>query len=193
VTRLATPSDHRYLADVLARAFWDDPIMMWLVPHERTRYRRLKTFFAIELAMYGRHNLVYTTTDLSSAALWARPNQWRTPPADVLRSSPRLLSAFGIKAITGLGFLQNMEKAHPAEEHWYLGIVGADPARQGTGAGRAVIDIALEHCDEIGLGAYLESSKHSNVPYYERFGFQVTSELSREGWPTVWPMWRDPR
>ena len=193
VARTATASDRRFLADVLSRAFWDDPIMSWLVPNERSRYHRLKIFFDIELGMYARHNEVFTTTDLAAAALWARPNQWKTSNAEVARSSPRLLRAFGIKAITGLGFLTQMEKVHPVEEHWYLGIVGADPARQGTGAGRAVIEAGLERCDEVGLGAYLESSKASNVPYYERFGFTVTSELTHADGPTVWPMWRDPR
>src|SRR5207248_2395218 len=99
VARPATDSDRHFLADVLARAFWDDPVMGWLVPNERARYHRLKIFFGIELAMYARHNEVVTTNDLAAAALWARPNQWKTSSAEVIRSSPGLLRAFGIKAI----------------------------------------------------------------------------------------------
>ncbi len=32
----------------------------------------------------------------------------------------------------------------------------------------------LDRCDEDGVGAYLESSKESNIAYYARFGFRVT-------------------
>jgi predicted N-acetyltransferase YhbS len=192
-TRPAEPSDRPLLADVLARAFWDDPILAWLLPHEPSRYHRLKLFFEVELLSYERHNEIFTTTDLSAAALWARPNQWRTPVAEILRSGPKLLASMRTRSIVGLRFLTKMESIHPTEEHWYLGVVGADPARQGIGAGKAVIDAGLERCDEEGLPAYLESSKARNVPYYERFGFKVTSELMYPGGPTLFPMWRDPR
>jgi GNAT superfamily N-acetyltransferase len=191
--RSATASDRRYLADVLARAFWDDPVMNWLFPTDRTRYHKLKVFFDVELATYERHNEVFTTTDLGAAALWARPNNWRTSPTEVLRSAHRLVPALGRRALAGMSFLTQVEKVHPRDEHWYLGVVGSDPATQGSGAGRAVIEAGLERCDAEGLPAYLESSKERNLPYYARFGFEVTTEISRPGGPTVWPMWRDPR
>jgi hypothetical protein len=42
--------------------------------------------------------------------------------------------------------------------------------------------------------AYPESIKAENVPYYQRFGFEVTGELDVPGGgPTLWPMWRPPR
>jgi len=44
-----------------------------------------------------------------------------------------------------------------------------------------------------GLPAYLESSKESNVGYYETFGFAVTREIRIPGGPALWPMWRPPR
>ena len=49
------------------------------------------------------------------------------------------------------------------------------------------------HIDELST-AYLESSKEENLPFYNRFGFQVTEELTLgAGAPPMWAMWRDPR
>jgi hypothetical protein len=47
--------------------------------------------------------------------------------------------------------------------------------------------------DRDGVGAYLESSKESNVDYYARFGFRVTEEVRLPRGPRVWLMWRDAR
>jgi ribosomal protein S18 acetylase RimI-like enzyme len=94
------------------------------------------------------------------------------------------------RALRGLGL---MERSHPREPHWYLAFVGTDPDHRGRGAGRAVIDPVLARCDAEGLGAYLESSKPENLPYYERFGFVVTGRIDLPGGPPVWPMWRGPR
>ena len=52
----------------------------------------------------------------------------------------------------------------------------------------------LDRVDAEHAPAYLESSKPENVPYYQRFGFELTSEIVLpRGPPTLWPMWRPPR
>ena len=52
----------------------------------------------------------------------------------------------------------------------------------------------LDRCDAEYAPAYLESSNPDNVPYYERFGFEVTGELRLpDGGPSLIPMWRKPR
>ena len=63
---------------------------------------------------------------------------------------------------------------------------------QGNGVGRALITAVTDRCDTTGIGAYLESSKAANVPYYERFGFVVTGEIQVADSPTLYAMWRDP-
>ena len=51
----------------------------------------------------------------------------------------------------------------------------------------------LARCDAECAPAYLESSNPDNVPYYERFGFEVTGEIVIPDGPSLWPMWRNPR
>jgi GNAT superfamily N-acetyltransferase len=81
-------------------------------------------------------------------------------------------------------------EAHPGEPHWYLGILGTDPAHQGCGVASALVKPILEQCDADGVPAYLESSKRDNIPFYERHGFRVTGEVQVDDGPTLWPMLR---
>ena len=87
-----------------------------------------------------------------------------------------------------------MKAVHPEEPHWYLAMIGSDPAVRGGGYGAALMRSRLERCDAEGAPAYLESSNPDNVPYYLRFGFEVTGQIVIPGGgPTLWPMWRAPR
>jgi predicted acetyltransferase len=87
-----------------------------------------------------------------------------------------------------------MKNAHPDEPHWYLAIVGSDPGIRRKGFGHALMRSRLDRCDAEGLPAYLESTNPDNVPYYRRFGFEVTGEIPLPlGGPNLLPMWREPR
>jgi GNAT superfamily N-acetyltransferase len=190
----ATNADRRPLAKVLARAFIDDPVWMWLFPDESTSARRLELTFHAYLRDALKVGTVLTTPDLQAAALWKPPGQWKLTNLAVLRSAPELLRAFGKRVFASLEIERAVEAKHPRDPHWYLAVIGTDPPAQGKGVGGALIRQITDRCDRIGLPCYLESSKDVNVPYYQRFGFEVTGEsvLGKDG-PTIWFMWRDPQ
>lgn len=189
--RTATDADLDPLSETLARAFLDDPVMEWLVP-PRGREARLRRFFRVTAASDLRHGHVYTTAAHAGGALWLPPGRWKTETAQIIRQAPAMLRILGTRLLTALGGLGAVEKVHPREKHYYLSVLGTDPAHQGTGVGGALIDVVLRRCDAERTGAYLESSKPDNVPYYERFGFRVTGEVQLPKGPLVWTMWRDP-
>ena len=82
---------------------------------------------------------------------------------------------------------------HPKERHWYLQMLGTEPASQSRGLGSAILGPVLDRCDREGERVYLESSKERNIPFYARHGFEVTQEIQVPRGPVVWAMWREPR
>jgi ribosomal protein S18 acetylase RimI-like enzyme len=183
------------LARSLADAFHDDPVMSWILRDERSRATRLTRLFAVQLrGHYLPLGTVWTTPDRVGAALWAAPGHAIIPPTTILRHLPDMLRALGRHMPRTVITLNHVEKRHPAEPHWYLGVLGTRKASQGAGVGSALLGPVLERCDRDGVAAYLESSKYDNIAFYRRHGFEVTGEipLPFDG-PTVWPMWREPR
>jgi ribosomal protein S18 acetylase RimI-like enzyme len=193
--RRATSADVPALARMLARAFLDDPVASWAWRPAALRLQALERFQAIRLRQLLVDEEVWTTGDLTCAALWAPPGRWRMtlPQVAALVPSfarPRLLARMPLVAV---GWL-DLERKHPSTPaHWYLAVLGTDPSSQGRGLGSAVLRTMLEQCDRDGVAAYLESSKESNIDFYARHGFRVVDELRLLRGPAMWPMWRDAR
>jgi ribosomal protein S18 acetylase RimI-like enzyme len=186
--RKATPADFPALTAALARAFDDDPVMHWLFPGEDRRRRNALRIFDIRLRQLIGQEQVYTTEDLAGAAIWSLPDRWQVGLRDSLELARLLLTPRLPVLFSGF---QRLENAHPHKPpHFYLAVLGTDPAEQGRGVGSALLRPVLELCDREGLPAYLESSKESNVDFYARHGFRVTCEIRLPKGPPMWPMWR---
>jgi ribosomal protein S18 acetylase RimI-like enzyme len=180
----------------LARAFTDDPVMLHMFPEgTKQRQHRLEGLMRIEAKSTLRHDSVWTTTDGQATAIWKPPNKWKLGGMELLKQGPATMAVLRSRVFVGLGILNAIEKKHPDDPpHWHLAVLGTDPAVQGKGLGSAVLQPVLDICDRDGEGAYLESSKERNVPFYERHGFRVTEELTvPKGGPKMWLMWRDPQ
>jgi ribosomal protein S18 acetylase RimI-like enzyme len=192
---VATPGDRVALSDALADAFFDDPVMSWILRDEDSRIPRLARLFGVQLrGHYLPLGTVWTTADRAGAALWAPPGHAILPPTTILRHLPDMLRALGRHAVRALRTLNHVEGLHPKEPHWYLGVLGTRRADQGRGIGSSLLGPVLDRCDAEGVPAYLESSKHANIAFYRRHGFEVTGEIELPfGGPSVWPMWREPR
>ena len=186
----------REAADVLARAFHDDPTFSWMLPAEDTRNRRLRRYFGTELRheslCHGGVEVARDSGRIAGVAVWFPPGTWSGTAVGAL---PGYLGAFGRRLGVCSRFMSVAVSAHPREQpHWYLAIIGVDPSLRGRGVGAALLRSRLERCDKEGTAAYLESSNPQNVPLYEHFGFQVTGALDLpKGAPAVTTMWRPAR
>ena len=192
--RLARDEDVPRLAQVLAAAFLEDRVFEWLLPRDRRRAARLSRFFEVELRAVGlARGGVWTTAELSGAAITTPPGHWRLPWRTALRHAPDFTRAFGARLPHALTLLQLMEHHHIREPHHYLPYIGVAPACQGQGLGTSLMLPTLERCDQQGLPAYLEATSPRNAALYTRLGFEQLSELTLGSSPPVILMKRSPR
>jgi GNAT superfamily N-acetyltransferase len=188
--RAARVAEAPAVIDILKLAFSGDPPMRWLFARAEDYVRWQGPFM---MALAGRafeHGTAFVTEDLSAAALWLPPGV--SGDHDLIAAVVEQVIA-PEKAETGAQLGAQMAEHHPAEPHWYLPLIGVDPARQGRGLGSALLKQSLALCDAQGLPACLESSNPRNTPLYERHGFQVTGDIRPGDFPGITPMLRPAR
>lgn len=182
---------------MLGRAFRDDPLWNWVVPDEELRRASLGAFMAIGV----RYGVVHGTVDAIGAgheacAVWLRPGDSDFDPerglAIGMGEAPRHLGDAGLgrfgAAMDHLGELHH--RLMPGA-HWYLMVLGVDPAYQRRGLGRAVLRPVLDAADRARQPCYLETQKAVNVPFYQAQGFAVRAETDLpDGGPHLWLMER---
>jgi GNAT superfamily N-acetyltransferase len=189
--RPATAADADAVAATLARAFHDDPLICFLLRDEARRPAAMPKLFKMLFKLGLPHGACDVTTGHEAVALWRPPGAWHIPFHQYITNGAAFIDIFGLGgALQVMGAMDVIEKRHPHEPHWYLQVLGTDPARQGKGYGGVAIRRQLALADAAGKPCYLESSKDSNIPIYKSFGFEVTGELTLPNGPTIWPMWR---
>jgi ribosomal protein S18 acetylase RimI-like enzyme len=194
--RKATLADAPGLAQALASAFQDDPVIAWIFPDQQRRRAVLPAFMEFRLRKLAfPYDEIWMTADGAAAAGWLPPpGRWQLSRRQRLRLLPSLVRFLGRRTASVLGGLERMEERHPdSPPHWYLFILGTEQAAQGRGLGSALLSHMLARVDADGMPAYLESSSERNLALYGRHGFEVTGEVAIPGGPRIWPMWRQPR
>lgn len=195
--RLASYADVPAIAATLARAFDQDPLMRWVVGDLPDFSGRIEHLFAIQLrqlAMPG--GLVWCGDDYQGACLWSAPGQWHLGILKQLRLLPHVWHiTHWSRLITVLRAIDQIQHGHPDTPHYYLQVLGVDPAHQGKGWARPLLDIVLEQADRENKPAYLETANPDTLSLYRRFGFEVTRVFDQlpGGAPPVWCMLRPPR
>jgi len=188
--RIATPADGDAAVAAITRAFSEDPAGRWLYA-DAERYHR---FFPEFIRAFGGRGIdagtAWCSADLAGAALWLAPG---TEPDEAALDALLERTVPPCQLLTMGTVLEQMGRHHPQEPHWYLPLIGVDPARQGGGIGSALMAAALAAIDRSGLPAYLESTSARNVSLYERHGFRTVGMIEIEGAPPIRPMLRPAR
>jgi ribosomal protein S18 acetylase RimI-like enzyme len=184
------------LAAMLARAFYHDPLYTCVFPDPAER----ETGLAWDMGNLLRYGLLYgevlVTEDLAASAVCL-------PPGETDFTEDRVAAAGMLGAAAALGpeaaarlheFDDVSDKLHSSaltHPHWYLAVLGVEPARQGRGLGSTLLDALVEKAERLQAAIYLETLNPANLTYYERWGFEVraVAALSNGGVP-VWGMVR---
>jgi ribosomal protein S18 acetylase RimI-like enzyme len=187
--KVMAAADEDSAVEIIVLAFATDPMARWTWPHT---HQYLAAMPRMAHAFGGNafsNGSAFCTDDYAGTALWlppgVRPDEEELGAVAESTVAPSLAPEFS-------AIFEQMAKYHPTEPHWYLPLIGVDPAHQGEGYGDALMAYALAECDRDHAPAYLESSNPRNIPFYRRHGFEPLGEIQTGSSPTLVPMLRRP-
>ena len=170
-------------SDVLARAFFEDPAWVWLLPDAGRRARLLPWLFRIGFDVTAA-DVYVTLGPLLGAARWLPPALVTTPLRLGSATAPFL--AYG-RAV------EQMRADVARGPHWYLAGIGVEPSAQRQGVGAALLRPGVDAAAAARIPAILLTNNEANLPFYESSGFAVVRQgRTPENGPKAWAMVKSP-
>jgi ribosomal protein S18 acetylase RimI-like enzyme len=188
--RTISAADEGPATQTIVLAFAADPVARWTWRQSDQYLAGMPRLIEALAGNAFKHGGADCTEGYTGAALWLPPGVY--PDEDKIEEVVRSTVALSDRADVAATFSQ-MAKYHPDEPHWYLPMIGVDPAYQGRGHGDALMRRALERCDRDQVAAYLESTNPRNISLYVRHGFEALGTIQAGSSPTLVPMLRRPR
>ena len=184
--KIMTAAEEDPAVQTVVLAFAANPMARWTWPHA---HQYLAAMPRMARAFGGRafsNGSAFCIDGYAGTALWLPPGVH----ADEEELDAVLKSTASAPAAETAPIFEEMARYHPSEPHWYLPLIGVDPAHQGKGLGEALMTYALAQCDREHVPAYLESSSPRNIPFYRRQGFEPLGAIQVGSSPTLVPMLR---
>lgn len=183
------------VAQVLADAFYEDPVARFVYPDDEGRVAWLTAAFEVQARLgliYGR---VYATDDYGGVAVWLTPSSGRLSLWSFIRAGGlRLLLRSSVDVLNRVrrlpGTAQKLHRQCVSQRHWYLLLLAVKPERQGQGIGTRLLQPVLKTADGDSVPCYLETANERTIAFYERHGFSICSEGDIAGGPHLWGMLR---
>ena len=170
------------VGELLARAFQEDPVNRYVQPEFAHRLRGFAEVYAGFLRYASLAGRVWTTAGPPrGAAIWLPPEHGAMRTDLMVQAGLHLLpSMLGEEAADRLvQFIRHLESVHQRQmpgPHWYLMLLGVDPAGQRRGLGGRLLKPALDRADAEGSMCYLETAQPDNIPFYRKHGFEIVIE-----------------
>jgi len=170
-------------SQMLARAFYNDPINLYAYPDTVEKDRGLPYAYEF-LLLYGlRYGEAHTTSDkVEGIALWLPTDKvyisfWRSLLSGAILPALKMGQVAGQRMQIFSEYIETKHRELVPFNHWYLMLLGVEPRLQGRGYASRLVRAMLARIDKEGLPCYLETEGERNVCMYHHFGFEVIDEF----------------
>lgn len=189
--------EEQALATSISRAFFDDPLMTFIMPDASKRTKRSEWMFGALMRYVRRNGHIYTDDNQSAGSIWLPPGNTTMSQVGMMRAGlwqmPFRVGLGGFMRFNRLdGAASKAHKKAVQGDHWYLLGLGVAPDAQKSGLGTEAIEMGAAQAQAAGLPVYLETMTQTNVDFYTKRGFEVSEEVEVDDDLRIWAMVKRP-
>ena len=167
------------MVEILTEAFSDNQSVNYVIKQDSHRLKRICRLMQYAVATCHDFGEVWLSDDRNACALTVLSDRKRSTVAAVVRDVQLAFLSTGLGNIyRTLRREAQIKAAHPNGPFCHLWFVGVANAARGQGKGSQLLEMVIDHHHARLRPIYLETSTQRNLPWYQRFGFEVYDELN---------------
>lgn len=164
--------------NILTQSFVDNKSVNYIIKQDSKKQQRIQTLMNYSYNLCSEFGKVYVNENSKAVALVMYPDRKRINLTSILWDIRFILKSIGIGNIKkAVKREAEIKRQHPQIPFTYLWFIGTEPSEQGNGNGTALIKQIISESEKLNRPVYLETSTIKNIPWYQKFGFQIYREL----------------
>ncbi|QJD98567.1 GNAT family N-acetyltransferase (plasmid) [Mucilaginibacter robiniae] len=174
----AGKADKPLIIDILSNSFEDNQSVNYIVKQDSKRKERIRALMDYSFEICYMFGAVYLTNDRKGCALVLYPDKKKFSLLSTWLDIKLVLNAIGLsRAGKAMSRESAIKKNYPKEHIYYLWFLGVVPSDQDKGIGTQLLKEVIKDSQDQQRPVYLETSTLKNIPWYEKIGFKIYSEL----------------
>jgi len=170
--------DKARVVDLLTQSFNDNQSVNYIVKQDNKRVDRIRFLMEYSFEVCSMFGEVWLSDDRKACALVLYPQLKRTTLKSMWLDIRLIFKSIGLgDVLQALNRETQIKGLQPKNEMTYLWFVGVDPVYQHSGIGSKLLNEIISEANSKKLPIYLETSTLQNLPWYQRFGFEVYDQL----------------
>lgn len=170
-------TDKALVVDILTKSFETNQSVNYIVKQDEKRIKRLSALMDYSFEVCIAFGDVFLSNDNKACALIVYPDKKKATLKSTLLDLKLIFQSVGFENISKtLKREKLISSIQPKIAMSYLWFIGVDPVAQNQGIGGKLLQEIIDYSNNNNRPIYLETSTVKNLPWYEKFGFEVYSE-----------------
>jgi hypothetical protein len=195
--RFASDAELDIVCDLLASEFYNDPVLKYAFTGTDTekRMKVMRGFFRIYVELAQKLGRVVLTENNAGTLVYFGPKLMEMTEEDNERVDSQLREVCGDDYVNVVAFMNGLNRYHPRmPPHYYVFLIAVSRFCR---VGGVLVEKMLRQLnttlDKEKLPCYAECTTLGVRTLVRRFGYRDAGEpLQIEGFPEVYPIWREP-
>lgn len=173
----ATKTEKQLVTKILVESFSQNASVNYIIKKDNKKTERIHALMEYSFEICLMFGEVFLSDDNKACALIVYPEKKKTTLKSILLDAGLIFRSVGFgnisKTLKREKLISSIQPKIPMAYLWFIGV---DPEAQGRGIGSTLLQEVIDYCNTNNRPIYLETSTVKNLPWYDKFRFEVYNE-----------------